>query len=151
MDKLLFQYKPSFPPFVFYIIWILPILCIPAGFVIYFTEGKDIVQLLSVSGGVGVIGPLLLYGLLKFTIKVITKKSILTINEKGDLQIKVAGKEDTIPLSGLTDIGLSGMAGMTNVQMKKKNGETLNFTLPGNMDKKQEAEFKETIAKFNLK
>jgi hypothetical protein len=150
MSSPIFEFKPSFPPFFFYIILIIPVLCIPAGFVIYFTEGQNLAQLLSVSGGVGIGCPLFLYGLLKGTTKLIASKGGVTISEDGILRLKLNGKEEEFPLNSLTDVGLSGMPGAMNFRIIKKTGEAVNFTLPGNMTLEQEEKFKETIAKFNF-
>ena len=152
MEEPLFRYSPSFPSFIYKMLFLLPLLCIPAGVAVYFEEDSGgILQLLSIAVGVGMILPGLLYAMLKGVSKLMKMKSSLVITPQGELKAFLNQREVTLPLNSLTDIKMVKMWGLTNVQIKKANGETLNLPLPGQMTKQQDCEFQNAIAKFASK
>ncbi|MBT5016920.1 hypothetical protein HOM98_05550, partial [Candidatus Peregrinibacteria bacterium] len=118
---------------------------------VYFEEGGELWQLLGLAIGMGMVLPALLYAMLKGVSKLMKMKSSLVITPQGELKAIVNQREVTLPLNSLTDIKMVKMWGLTNVQIKKANGETLNLPLPGQMTRQQDSEFQNAIAKFASK
>lgn len=131
-------------------------LLIPAGIVIYFTEGRNIIQFISIIGfAVGLSG--LLYGLLKLAEKR-TIKMGLEIYENGELKIIIGNKENSIPLATVDSVKLSqtnaalGLVPIATVLVvHDKNNETKNFGFPGNMPQSVIGQLENTLAKFKIR
>lgn len=152
----LFVYHPRLAAMAFKIIWVIPVVLIPASIVIYFTEGRNIIQFVTIIGfALGLSG--LLYGLLKLADKR-TIKMGLEISENGELKIIVGNKETSIPLAIVDSIKLSqtnAAAGLvpiaTLIVVHDKNNETKNFAFPGSMPKNVIGQLESTLSKFKVR
>ena len=149
MASSIFSHKPHLSGCLTRIIWVIPILVIPAGIVIYYTEGKNLIQLLSLIGfGIGI--PLILYLLITLTNKYISKNARLQVREDATLFWKVRKKSENINLLSVNKINILTRPGNSEIQIYLKTTEIKKLIYPGNFSGPELDGLKAALQRFHV-
>jgi hypothetical protein len=149
MQEVLFTYRPQHAVWLKWVPGIIPLFLVPAAFAIYFTEGKNLPQLLSILA-FAILLTLTLYGLIRFSEEKITERGFIEITPKGLLRWKFRNDLKEIQLQNVRSIHGGSDFIMTELVLEEKNGNKTTLTLPGYFAKKPRDEFYRTALKFGV-
>lgn len=149
MNEPSFLYRPQHLPWLKRLPWVIPILLIPAGFFIYFTETHNPVQLAAiVAFAIGL--PLLLQALLHFSEKQMSQNASLEITSKGVLRWTLRGETKQFPLNQVKSIQGGADAVATQLVIEEKNGTKTTLLLPGYFPQKPRDEFYRLASQYGV-
>jgi len=122
----------------------------PAGFIIYFTEGRNLGRLFAVVGaGFGAL--FVLYGMLWLVNNFISKRTFLKIWEDGTMEIIINKKVENINLMEVENVKASlGTPGLIPITIICTKGSKVKTRLPGTMTEKQVKDLQKAFELFDV-
>lgn len=146
---LLYEYHARQAPWIKHLGWVITILLVPAGFGIFFTEGRNVVQLASIEA-VGILSGIGIYALMRWTEKKVATGNRLEIDSKGVLRWTLRSETKEIPLTGIQSIRGGSDLAMMQMMFESKNGEKFSQVLPGVFPKADRDAFFQVASKFGV-
>lgn len=149
MSDTLFAHCPQIPRFVSKIIWIIPILMVPVGIIIYFADTHNFAQLLAIVGA-SVGFAVLFHYLFKWLNGFIARKNRIEINDRGELTMLLRGKEDKFDLRQIQAFQIVEMPGISQITLIQKDESKKGYAFPGNITSLALDGLKRTLEQFGV-
>jgi|GEM_PF-6219293 hypothetical protein len=145
---MLFEHRPQIDPIMNKLIWILPILLVPASGVLLLIEKNTPAALGTL--GLALVLTFGLQLLIESANKFIKNKGKIEVSDGGTLTIEQKGFNEHVELKGIKSFSLAQGPGMMTIKIVKQNDEKIQTAFPGNMRMEKQKAFISALSKFNV-